>query len=63
MHLIKIYIFHKIQINKLIYMNLKHNFVLVKLNKNKIEETFILKLKILYFILFFNLKFSILIRS
>ena len=61
MHLIKIYIFHKIQINKLIYMNLKHNVVLVKLNK--IEETFILKLKILYFILFFNLKFSILIRS
>ena len=44
-------------------MNLKHNFVLVKLNKSKIEETFILKLKILYFILFFNLKFSILIRS
>ena len=42
-------------------MNLKHNFVLVKLNK--IEETFIFKLKILYFILFFNLKFSILIRS
>ena len=31
-------------------MNLKHNFVLVKLNK--IEETFTLKLKILYFILF-----------
>ena len=41
-------------------MNLKHNFVLVKLKK--IEETFILKLKILYFILFFYLKFSILIR-
>ena len=41
-------------------MNLKHNFVLV--NK-KNEETFILKLKILYFILFLILKFSILIRS
>ena len=49
------------QINKLIYMILKHNFVLVKLNK--IEETFILKLKILYFYIIFNLKFSILIRS
>ena len=32
-------------------MNLKHNVVLVKLNK--IEETFILKLKILYFYLIF----------
>ena len=51
------------QINNLFYMNLKHNFVFVKLNKNKIEETFILKLKILSFNLFFNLKFSILIRS
>ena len=52
MHLIKnIYIFHKIQINNLFYMNLKHNFVLIKLNK--IEETFILKLKILYFYIIF----------
>ena len=42
-------------------MNLKHNFVLVKLNK--IEETFILKLKILYLYTIFYLKFSILIRS
>ena len=38
-------------------MNLKHNFVLVKLNK--IEETFILKLKILFLYYYSNIKFSI----
>ena len=43
------------QINKLIYMNLKHNFVLVKLNK--IEETFILKLKILFLYYYSNINF------
>ena len=41
--------FYKIQINNLVYMNLQNNLVLVKLNQNKVEETFILKLKILSF--------------
>ena len=48
--------------NNLIYMNLKDNFVLVKLNK--VEEIFILKLKRLSFILFlYAIVYFISIRS